>query len=96
MVALSALFVALCATALAVFAIYSLKKQIQRISALETRVMPPDAARFVAPMYDSAPVEVPFGLDDVGAWALEQARRGIEVSDEEMAVQRRMWAEEMN
>jgi hypothetical protein len=36
----------------------------------------------------------PAEMDVTGAWAAEQERRGIEVTDEEMAEQRRMWSAE--
>jgi hypothetical protein len=55
-------------------------------------------SRYVVPAQDStiltveAP-EIPVDMDIVGSWAAEQEARGVAVSDEEMAVQRRMWAE---
>ena len=48
----------------------------------------PEAALFVAP-------EIPTEMDIVGAWAEEQERKGVPVSDEEIMVQRRMWAAEV-
>lgn len=44
---------------------------------------------------DTYPAVVSTAEDVVGAWALEQERLGMRVSDEEMAIQRRMWAAEV-
>ncbi len=42
----------------------------------------------------STPVEVPIEHDIVGAWAAECEARGVHVTEEEIAMQRRMWAAE--
>jgi predicted cobalt transporter CbtA len=81
--------VAFVAAALAVFAIYFLKKLILRVENLEVA----RENRFALPVEHATPtpaLEVPTAMDVVGAWALEEEKAGRSVSDEIMTLQRRM------
>ena len=50
--------------------------------------------RYVSPEVSHTIQDVPSEYDIVGAWALEQERAGQRPTDDEISVQRRMWAEE--
>ena len=72
----------------------TLDARIARILAAGTGA--PEPSRYLQPAetFDLYPVVLP-SEDITGAWAAERERMGIPVSDEEMAVQRRMWAAEV-
>lgn len=93
-IALAVLFVLIAAIAVVFWFFYrSLDRRIAKILSqsvsLESRYALPEDLK------DTYPAVLPAGeMDITGAWAAEQARRGIQVSDEEIDEQRRMWAAE--
>jgi len=70
----------------------TLDRRIAAILGLSTQ----QPTRYLQPedTLDVYPASLP-SEDVTGAWAAEQERLGHQVSDEEMAVQRRMWAAEV-
>jgi hypothetical protein len=78
--------------ALASFFLYrSLKSALSRIEALESRPANLYESRYAAPVEDipATSTGVP-PMDIVGSWAYEKAQSGERVSDEEIAMQRKM------
>jgi len=79
--------------ALAVVFIYFYRSLDRRIAALLSPPITPYRYAQPADTIDTYPAFTP-AEDVVGAWAAEQERMGIAVSDEQIETQRRMWAEE--
>jgi hypothetical protein len=83
--------------ALILFGAWSFRSQNRRIAALlsrleaiENRRLGTYEARFAAPVDDTPPGAALPPMDTAGAWAWERKNAGIETSDEELALQRRM------
>jgi len=86
--------VALIAALAAVF--YHFYKTLDaKIAAILAR--PVEEYRYAQPSetLDTYPAFFSTPTDVVGAWAKEQERMGIQISDEQIEIQRRMWAAEV-
>ena len=87
-----ALFISLVVLVLSVFTYLVIQRLALRITALEAQPKV-DGFRFALPPEQVSPIsfeDVPEGLDVTGAWALEQQRAGIHVSDKDIEMFRQM------